>query len=79
MEFAGIGLCAYDVGLFLQLVLFQLVHHHYCGHSHTVSILYHIIHRAIAAYESEMGEKRTRDSQFVTQVCGLMACELMWT
>ena len=78
LEFAGIGLRAYDVGLYLETLLFRLIYHHYKGNQDLVSLILHTIGRAVAEYEESCGQTLAREPQFVGQVTGLIGCEEMW-
>lgn len=85
MEFAGIGLRAYDLALFLQVVLFQLlVQQHRSNHVKTLQ-LWQVLEVALKGYYEgleENGVPRIAEEDsalFVEQVCSLIACEFMWT
>ncbi len=88
MEFSGIGLRAYDLALFLQVILFQLLVHHHWSHGTKVSQLHRLVEMALKGYSEGAGQKgvggakgdlEEEDSVFVDQVCSLIACEFMWT
>ena len=78
LEFAGVGLRAYDIGLMLETLIFQLICHSRCGNEDTVRCLHQVLHRGLQAYEAEIGAERFTNPSFVSQVCGLIGCEELW-
>ena len=76
MEFAGVGLRAYDVALLLETVIFHLFRLSVEGSMDGVRVLKSALHGAMGAYTEVVG--RVCDERFVKQVCGLIACEQMW-
>ena len=76
MEFAGVGLRAYDVALLLETVIFHLLRLSTEGSLDSVRGLRRALYGAVDAYTKVVG--RVCDKRLVEQVCGLIACEQMW-
>lgn len=75
MEFAGVGLRAYDVANILEAILFCLFCQLYRGKYNRVKVLHKALHLAVDAYSHEA---KATEPEFVEQVCGLMGCKQMW-
>lgn len=78
MEFASIGLCAYDLALLTETLLFLIMWHKYNKNTEASQQIQLVIHQGISAYETEVGLERARKPAFVRQVCGLIGCEHLW-
>ncbi len=78
LEFASVGMCAYDVALFTETLLFQILWHKYNKNKDISQKIQSVIHQGIKAYENEVGQERARNPLFVRQVCGLIGCEHLW-
>ena len=78
LEFSGIGLRAYDLALFLEMTIFQVLCSFHSGQLGQCQSLYHAVQKAGKAYELGAGQERAKDPLFVEQTCGLIALELMW-
>ena len=78
MEFASIGMCAYDLALFIETLLFQILYQKYKGNQEARVLIETVIHQGIIAYERTVGHEKLHNPSFVRQVCGLIGCEHLW-
>lgn len=78
LEFASVGLAAYDVAVLLETIMFQLIYHWYHRNDSAKALLHSAIHRGMQVYGDVCGVERVESLAFVNQVCGLIGCELMW-
>ena len=81
MEFAGIGLRAYDIALILEKILFHIFCQFRHGNHDRVKTLHKALHLAVDTYSHEVKtglNSNATEPGFVEQVCGLMGCEQMW-
>ena len=73
------GLRAYDLALFLQSIMFQLLLHHH-RYGSVACNLWLAIDAVLRGYSLGLESREMMDDPlFVEQVCGLIACEFMWT
>ena len=78
LEFASIGLCAYDLALLLETLVFQVLYHSFHDRQVAKSLIHASILRGIEAYEAQVGSERMTNPDFVRQVSGLIGCEQIW-
>ena len=81
MEFAGVGLRAYDIALILETILFHVFCQFHRGNHDRVKALHKMLHLAVNTYSHEVKarlDSSATDPGFVEQVCGLVGCEQLW-